>query len=699
MGLAPPRVEAQEDGSERLIPSPATMDDLSATPDAQTPQRNAEPSMGRAGAVMSVGTALSRVTGFIRLSVMAWAIGGAESKLPDTYNLANSMPNMVYQLVVGEVLATLFVPVFVEHIKTRQRDEAWSLASSILNLALIVSGVFAALTVAFAPWIIKMWSFRVPGDDRAAFEATGAFFLRLFMPQMIFYATGMVLTGLLNAHRRFAAPMFAPLLNNLIAIATFITFKIVHTGALDAASLTPGEKLLLGGGTTLGVVAMTMALWPAVLALPGRFRFRELQWRHPAVRHVGALAKYSFGYVIVNQVGIWVVYALANATQGGVSAYQSSWILYQLPYGIFAVSVMTYLVPRMAEHHVDGDVAAVRNDVSLGLRTVAFIVLPAAAGFIALGRPIIRLLLEHGVFEQRSTALFADTFVLMAVGLGAYAAFQMLMRAFYAMQDTRTPLVVNILAVGVNIVTAIPLYRTMGVPGLALSHALSYAAGAIGGGLILRARLHGLDGARLLGAHARIGVASAATGAVAWLVARAVGDRVALHTFAGQITQVGVAVAAGLVAYVALARALRIQEFTALVSMIAGPLRRFRGQRGAVLLGWLVRMAIGFAIIAVVLFDAGAIITARFQVDGVAIEAANQAGMNFDAHESRTKAQRVADEYAVKHGSDLLSFVVDQEREVVIVRLSKRAPTLLLHRIGPLRRFATQEAEHEGLIR
>lgn len=533
-------------------------------------------SLARSTAVMTVGTAMSRITGFVRLLAMAWAIGGVESKVPDTYNLANSLPNIVYQLVLGEILATVFVPVFVEYIKTRARDDAWRLASTILNAAFVIAAAFAVVTVLAAPWIIKLYTFRVADPaTRAEMEATGAFFLRIFMPQMIFYATGAVLTGLLNAHRKFAAPMFAPVLNNLIVIATFVVFRIMHgPGVPQLSTLTGAEKWVLAGGTTLGVIAFTSVLWPFVRALPGRYQVRAWEWRHPAVRHVGTLAKYSFGYVIINQIGLWVVYMLANRTEGGISAFQASFILYQLPYGIFAVSVMTALVPSLAEHHVNGDIVRFRRDFSLGLRTTAFVVLPAAAGFVALGLPIIRLLLQHGVFSEASTALYAQTFVLMAIGLYAYAAFQQIMRAFYARQDTKTPWLVNIVAVVINVAIDFPLYRAMGVPGLALGHTISYVCAMLYGGYLLRRALGGLDGRRLVSSHLRIGSASLATAAVSWAVSRGIARVVDIQSMTGRVTQVGVAVTAGLILYAALAAAFRLDEFRPLLRMITGRFRR-----------------------------------------------------------------------------------------------------------------------------
>jgi putative peptidoglycan lipid II flippase len=546
------------------------------SPDPESPGEQPL-SLARTTAVMSVGTSLSRVTGFARLAVMAWAIGGAETKLPDTYNLANSLPNIVYQLVLGEILATIFVPVFVEYIKTRARDEAWRLASTILNSAFIIAGAFSLITILAAPWIIKIYTWRVADPIvRAQQEATGTFFMRIFMPQMIFYATGAVLTGLLNAHRKFAPPMFAPILNNLIVMATFVGFRIMHgPGSPDLATLTGAEKWLLAGGTTLGVVVFTSALWPYVRKLPGRYTFRALDWGHPAIRKVGSLAKYSFAYVIVNQIGLWVILAIANARSGGVSAYQSSFILYQLPYGIFAVSVMTVLVTSLSEHNLRGDKPAMRQDISLGLRTTAFVIVPAAAGFVALSHPLIRLLLERGAFTPRSTQLYADTFAYMAVGLPAYAAFQQILRAFYAQQDTKTPLVVNSWAVVITSAFAIPLYRALGVPGLGLAHTIGYLWAVAHGGVLLRRRLEGIDGRRLLSSHARIGVASAVTALVAWVVARALEP--APGALAGSAVQVGAAVGAGIVLYAGLAAAFRMDEFRPVWRLVSAPFRRAGG--------------------------------------------------------------------------------------------------------------------------
>jgi putative peptidoglycan lipid II flippase len=235
---------------------------------------------------------------------------------------------------------------------------------------------------------------------------------------------------------------------------------------------------------------------------------------------------------------------------------------------------MTYFVREISEHYVTRDLGAVRRDVSLGLRSTALIVLPASAGFIALSIPLHRLLLQHGTFSARSTILTADTFVLMSIGLGAFAAFQQIMRAFYAMQDTKTPWLVNVVTNAVNIVTALPLYVVMGVPGLALSMTLSYLGGAVYGAAVLRLRIGGIDGARLVTSHVRIGLASVATGLVAWVIAKSVGSAVDVAHFAGQLAQVGSAVLGGIATYLVAAKLLGVDELKPLIGMVSGRFRK-----------------------------------------------------------------------------------------------------------------------------
>lgn len=518
---------------------------------------------------MSLGTALSRLTGFGRVAVIAWAIGGVESKLPDTYQLANTFPSVFYHLILGQILVTALVPVFVEYVTQRSESEARSLSSTMLAVTFLIATIASAIGILAAPWIIKIYTFRLEGPDRMAQEEVGAFWLRLLMPQMIFYATGIVMSGLLNAHRRFAAPMFAPIANNVVVALAFVIFGIAHSAEVPTLqAIDSGEKLLLGLGTTMGVVVQTLLLFPSVRRLPGAwFRFSDVSFSHPALRRVGTLGRYALGYVAMNQVALWAIKVLANGVQGGVTAYDNSFIIYSLPYGIFAVSVFTALVPALSEHHVKGDLPAFRADFTEGVRMTLFIVLPATAGFVALSQPIVRLLFERGVFGSGSTELFASTFLLMVLGLPTYAVFQQIMRAFYSMQDARTPFRTNTIGVVVNIAVALLLFGPLSVPGLGLAHAVTYLCISIIGWMVLTRRIGSVDGG-LLAWLIRLAAAAAATGVVAWIVAEAIGARIDISSLGGQLLQVMSAVLAGGAIFVAAGALLRFDEPKRLWRMI-----------------------------------------------------------------------------------------------------------------------------------
>lgn len=511
-------------------------------------------------AVMSVGTALSRVTGFLRLAAMAYALGIAETRLADAYNIANVTPNIIYELALGGILTSVVVPVFVEWLQRRGTDEAWDVARRLFSFAFVTLSAIAVLGIVLAPWIVDLYTSGVPEGQRAAVRELATFFLRWFMPQILFYGLGAVATGLLNGHRRFAAPMFAPITNNLIVIATFVAFAAMP-GPADGGLATTAQQLVLAIGTTLGVVGMTVALWPSVRATGFRFGWRA-EWRHEAIRKITRLAAWVIVYVGMNQLGYLIVLVLAARVRGGYTAYAAAFILFQLPHAIFAVSIFTALLPAMSARWAERDVAGFRRLLSQGLRATAAIVLPAALGYLVLARPIVRLLLEHGVTGPQSGDLVAEVLVLFAIGLVPFSAFQLLLRAYYSMQDTRTPALVNVGAVTLNTVANLVYFFVLDldVRGLALGHATAYAAGSAILLLLIRRRIEGVEGRRVLETGGRTLVAGALTAATAWLVARWLGAALGVATVGQQAIQVGSAVGAGMVVFVVSATLLRIEE-------------------------------------------------------------------------------------------------------------------------------------------
>jgi len=513
---------------------------------------------------MAVGTALSRLTGFLRVAAMAFALGVAESRLADAYNVANNLPNIVYELVLGGVLTSVLVPVFVEQLARRGREEAWRAARAVMTVTFVVLLGLMVVGMLAAPWIVRLYTLRVPLESRAAVQSLATFFLLFFIPQIVFYGIGAVATGLLNAHRRFAVPMFAPILNNLVAIAAFVTFALLPTplpGDPSEANISIAQKLVLAIGTTAGVAAMTFALWPSLRRMGFRVRW-VLEFRHEAVRKLLRLSAWVVGYVALNQIGLLVVIVLAGAEEGGYTAYQAAFIFFQLPYAIFSVSIMTALLPGLSEDWVRGDRAGFRADLARGVRTSAFVVIPAAAGYLVLATPIVRLLLEHGVAQPESTELVAGVLTFFALGLFSFSAFLLFLRAFYAMQDTRTPMFINLFAVAVNVGANLLLYPIMEVQGLALGHAIAYTFAAVTAAIVLRRRVGGLDGRAIAQGLTKVIVGATATAGAAWGVARLSETAFGVDSLAAQAVQVVGAVLAGLAVFIAAAIVLRMEEWT-----------------------------------------------------------------------------------------------------------------------------------------
>lgn len=542
---------------------------------AALPPEESAASFVRHTAVMSIGTGLSRVTGFLRLAALTYALGVAQTRLADAYNVANNTPNIVYELVLGGILTSVFVPVFVEWLHVRGRDQAREVARSVMTIAIVVLSAITVVTILAAPWIVRLYTLRVPAAAAEGERALATFCLRWFMPQIVFYGVGAVATGLLNAHRRFAVPMFAPVLNNLIAAATFMTFAALPgPDVRTPETITTAQRYVLAVGTTLGVMGMTLVLFPTLRRLGFTFRWR-LRWRDEAVRRIARLALWTFVYVAANQLGLFVIIILA-AGAAGYTAYTAAFILFQLPHAIFAVSIFTALVPAMSSRWAGEDTDGFRALLSQGIRATAVIVIPAALGYIVLARPIVRLLLQHGQTSAADARLISGVLTLFAVGLFSFSAFQLLLRAFYSMQDTRTPALINIAAVGLNTAVNFLYFFTfdLGVKGLALGSATAYTFATIASVVVLRRRLGGVDGRRILFSIGRTLVAAGATAGVAWLAARLIGDALGTASLAAQVAQVAGAVGAGLLVFVAAALILRMDEVDGVRKAVAARFRR-----------------------------------------------------------------------------------------------------------------------------
>jgi len=522
-------------------------------------------SLTRATAVMSVGTVLSRITGLARLAAIAAALGVAETRLTDTYNLANTAPNILYELVLGGVLTSVFVPVFVELLEKEGREKAWQVGSAILNLSMVVLTAVTVLGILLAPWIAKFYALRLDGPDEVQQREALTFLLRLFFPQIIFYALTAITAGFLNAHKRFGAPMYTPILNNLAVIAVFIAFAQAY-GKVALDEVETSHLLLIGLGTTAGVALMAFAQLPFLRGL-GRYSF-TLSIAHPSVKKLARLSVFVIGYVVTNQIGYLVVQWLANKQTGGYSAYVTAFTFFMLPHGLFAVSVITALLPSMSEHALNERWDEYRNRLSVGIRATVLLVLPATVGYFVLGEPIVRLLLERGVMTDRSTELVAGVLRFFVLGLVPFSIFQLFLRAFYALHDTKTPFLINCAAIALNTAVNVPMFLLLGVEGLAAGHALSYVFGVTAQGVALNRRIGGIGSREIVASVTRMAGASLGMGVVVWVAWRLVA-RVASADLLGQTIEVAVPAAVGVVSYVGLAHLLRVRELEMIRGLIA----------------------------------------------------------------------------------------------------------------------------------
>jgi putative peptidoglycan lipid II flippase len=508
----------------------------------------------RSSATVAVGTALSRISGLVRTAVIVYALG--TTALAEAYNLANNTPNMLYDLVLGGILAATLVPVVVEHIDRDDTDGIDALATVIT----VVLGVMTVVAMLAAPWIIKAYSITTDPADAERQAEVAVPLLVMFLPQMFFYGLTSLGTALLNARRSFAVPAFAPVLNNLVVICLFLALPRVAGGdqpTFDQVRDDTGLMWLLGLGTTAGIVAMTLVLWPAMRHAGIRLRWR-FELRNPAVRQVARLSSWTLGYVIANQVAFFTIIVLANGVDG-VTAYTTAYIFFQLPYGLWAVSVMTAFTPEMAGAAVRQDMAALRARFTYGLRLVLVLLLPAAAGMALLAGPGVTLVLERGALDAESGATIANTLAAFAIGLPFFAAYLYAMRGFYALRDTRTPFWINVGENALNVVAAIALVGPLGVEGLAWSFSLAYGVFSIVALVALQRRIGPWFDRSTAVAVARLVAATAALAATVAVALVVLGDGLVAAVLAG---------IAGTVVYGLALLVLRAEELAAVTNRL-----------------------------------------------------------------------------------------------------------------------------------
>ena len=503
----------------------------------------------RAAVWMAAGTAVSRLTGLLRIIVLAYALGF--TPLADAYNIANTTPNMVYDIVLGGVLAATFIPVFVDRLATRDEREAWRAISAITTVAVVVLVVMTLVFWLIAPEVIGAYTAfdHVAGASAAHLareKAAASTLLRWFVPQVALYGFISLMAALLNTRRRFAAPMWVPIVNNVVVIAVLLWFHALVPKVASGQG-SAGDLVLLGIGTTAGVLLQTLALLPALRGIG----LERLRWhwepRHEAVRTVMRLGGWTFGFVVANQIALYVVLALAVRAggTGPVSSYTYAYTFLQMPYAVVAVSIMSAVTPGLAEHWSTGDEAGFKRQLAGGLRATLAVILPAAMGMLILAHPAATLLLGHGSARAAGIATTGAALAMFSLGLPGFCAFLYVVRVLQAMQRTKTAFYLYLVENGLNVVFAAVLVGPLGVRGLALSLSIAYTVAAACGVAVLRRWLGAIGGPRAWAPLRRAAGATIVMGAVVLVVSDLSGSQ----RGAGLFLRVAAAVAAGFAAY------------------------------------------------------------------------------------------------------------------------------------------------------
>jgi putative peptidoglycan lipid II flippase len=531
---------------------------------------------------MAVGTLVSRATGFMRTLVLVYAVGiGA---LGNAYNNANTLPNTVYYLMLGGIFTSVVVPLLVRAAR-RDPDRGEAYAQRMFTLGAVALLGVTVVAMLLADPLVTLYAPTIHGPDPhlAAERHLMVVWAYLFIPQIFFYGMSSLIGAVLNTRGRFAAPMWTPVINNLVVIAVGGLYFVTVGLHKEPWTIPAWGVQLLGVGTTLGVVAQTLALFPSLRAAGFRWR-PTLGFRPGEVSEMGRMAGWMSVYVITQWAGNLIVQILANAASAGVngySAYSIAWQLFQLPYAIVGISVITALLPRMSEHASARRYSLVRDDFSIGVRLASVLVVPAAVYLGVLVGPLAEVLFSYGSTSAAHARYVGEVFGLFALGLVPYMLTQLQLRVFYSFQDSKTAAFVGLLTMVFSIAAALTAWSLLPaaqvVAGLAVAYGLANVVGTVAGWALLLRRVGSLDGWAIARSLTRMHLATVP--GVVFALAVMAGAAHVVHdpspAYGLVVTVVGGGGAIGL--YALCARSLRVAEFGFLMKTMAA---RFGGRGG-----------------------------------------------------------------------------------------------------------------------
>jgi putative peptidoglycan lipid II flippase len=510
--------------------------------------------------VVAMGTAMSRLTGLLRVIVFGVIIG--QTSLADAFDGANNSPNSIYELLVGGLLAASLVPLFTRFAEDKD-DEA---TETVVSTSLIVLALATLVAILAAPLIFRLFSLHPsPLVEADQFRRAGTALTRIFLIQIFFYGLTAIGSALLNSRRRFFAAAWAPVLSNIVSITLLFIIPFTRDGVPNLTDVLNDHAFfwLLTMSSTGGVMAMGLILIPALRKADVPFRFRP-NFSHPAVRTMVKLSSWTFGFVVTNQISLVIIKNLAQPGSGNQDAYSKAFTFFMLPHGLLAISIATTFVPELVRRVRAGDNEGFATWTTSGVRWISLLTIPSSVAIVILANPIITALLEHGNFDSVASNNTARALAGFSVGLAGFSVYIFALRGFYAHEDTRTPFYVNLFENVLNVVLALILVGRYGVLGLGLAFGIAYMISAVVVLWLLHVKYGAVHWVRLVALLWRTIVASALMGFVVWFLE----GLLEAQSDMAQLAELFLCITAGFIVYVGALYVVRVSEVRNLSALL-----------------------------------------------------------------------------------------------------------------------------------
>ncbi len=521
----------------------------------------------RSTLTMSMATLLSRITGFARTWACAFALGN--TLLASSYQIANNVPNMLYELVAGGVLTTAFLPVYMSYLEQRGKKAAGEYASNLMGIAIVVLGLISLLGSIFAPQVIATQTFMSDSEE----TQLAIYLFRFLAFEVVFYGIGSILSGILNAHKSFLWPALGPVFNNIVTVITMIGFVFISPSDPDLA------KIWLAVGTVLGVVAMFAVQLPAMARLKVPFRLR-IDFRDPTLKETLRIAGPAMAHIIFSLIVVSVRNAFSmGVSTNGPATLSYAWMWYQFPYGVLAVALSTAMLTEMSAASANKDWPLFRRNVRQGLSGTLFLITPLACLMLVLSEPLTAIY-HAGAFTAEDVQSVSNVLMWWCMALPFYAGYYYLYRTFSAMKDlakaTWIDACAKIVQAGLYALLTMGIgeWGGLGLVGIPISDIIFYGFMFFMFALVLRSKIGAYGFGGVIGTAIRSLISSVVAAIVAYGLFGMFGSSESIFQAVVSVICCGLA---GLLVFYCLARLLRVPE-TSLVermlSKVFGRLRR-----------------------------------------------------------------------------------------------------------------------------